>query len=128
MAAAGDDTGGQVDEALAPEELRRRLVRVDAADMELAPAAGEPAHALGARHGPVRERHPPAEGGGLDCDVRYPVEAVIPAVAVEPAVGLEQTGREAVTFGGAPERLRLGRFRVSPLACLGLSSGAHRWP
>ncbi len=37
-----------------------------------------------------------------------PVEPVIPAVALQPAVGLEQARRDAGSFGGAPERLRIG--------------------
>ena len=60
------------------------------------------------RQRPVVERHPLAVGGDPDAHVCHLVEPVMPVVALKPSVGLEQAGRDAGAFGGAPERLRRG--------------------
>ena len=59
------------------------------------------------------ERHPIVPGGDPDGYLRHTVERVVPVVTLQPPVGLEQARRDAVPFGGAPERLRLGRLRVA---------------
>ena len=47
----------------------------------------------------------------MDCDDAR--DRVVPGVALQSAVGLEQPAGDAVALGGAPERLRLGRFGIA---------------
>ena len=61
----------------------------------------------------IVERPPCAVDGDFGGNRGNPVEAIVPVIPVEPAVGLEQAGRDAGAFGGAPQRLRLGRFRIA---------------
>ena len=55
----------------------------------------------------------PAIGDDGGVDVADPVEPVVPAVAVEAPVGLEQTVRKGCAPGGAVKRLRLGRLWIA---------------
>ena len=63
------------------------------------------------RHGiPVERVRPPADGDfGVDADDA--LDRVVPGVTFEAAVGLEQAGSNPAPFGGAPQRLGLGRAR-----------------
>ena len=41
------------------------------------------------------------------------LDRVVPGIAFQPAVGLEQPAGDAIAFGGPPQRLRLGRLGVA---------------
>ena len=56
MVAGGDDAGGHVEEALAPEERGQDLAGIDAAAVQVAPTVGEEPHAL-------------APGGGAELEL-----------------------------------------------------------
>ena len=64
-------------------------------------------------HGIRIERAGPAAGRDGGVDVAHAVEPVVPGIAFEAAVGLEQTVGDAGPFGGAAERLGLGRLGVA---------------
>ena len=59
------------------------------------------------------EGHPIVPGGDPDGHLRHPIERLVPGVAFEPPVGLDQPRCDALPFGGPPERLRLRRLRVA---------------
>ncbi len=54
-----------------------------------------------------------AADGRLGVDVDDALDRVVPGIALQPAVGLEQPAGNAIALRGPPQRLRLGRLGVA---------------